>query len=63
MSNVKTAKVLNRRIKISKTGRPYVDVADLVRTRFERIDRLQHKDARYIERGDKKIGTNGTKKQ
>ncbi len=42
MSTPKTAKLLNPRIKISKTGRPYVDVADLVKTRFERIERLRN---------------------
>ena len=35
MSTPKAA--LNRRIKISNTGRPYVDVADLVRTKLNRI--------------------------
>lgn len=34
------AKVLNRRIKISRSGRAYVDVADLVKTRLERIGKL-----------------------
>jgi len=33
---------LNRRIKISKTGQPYVDVADLVKTRLDRIDKARN---------------------
>jgi hypothetical protein len=37
MSTPKAA--LNRRIKISNTGRPYVDVADLVKTRLDRIEK------------------------
>jgi len=39
MSTPKAA--LNRRIKISNTGRPYVDVADLVKTRLDRIEKSQ----------------------
>lgn len=35
MSTPKTAKILNPQIKISKTGRPYIDVADLVKTMLE----------------------------
>ena len=42
MSTPKTAKILNPRIKISKTGRPYIDVADLVKTRFERIEKSRN---------------------
>lgn len=37
MSTPKAA--LNRRIKISNAGRPYVDVADLVKTRLDRIEK------------------------
>ena len=33
--------VLNPRIKISKTGRAYVDVADLVKARLARIAKTQ----------------------
>lgn len=37
MSTPKAA--LNRRIKISSKGRPYVDLADLVKTRLDRIEK------------------------
>lgn len=43
MSSPKSA--LNPRIKISKTGRPYVDVADLVRSELNRIKKSQQEDA------------------
>jgi hypothetical protein len=33
--------VLNSRVKISKTGRPYVDVADLVKSELDRIRNSQ----------------------
>jgi hypothetical protein len=42
MSSPKSA--LNPRIKISKTGRPYVDVADLVKSELDRIKRSQNED-------------------
>jgi hypothetical protein len=42
--------VLNRRVKISKTGRPYVDVADLVKSELERIKKSeQDKEAPAAE--------------
>lgn len=46
MSTPKTAKILNPRIKISNSGRPYVDVADLVKTRFERIEKSRNQEQR-----------------
>jgi hypothetical protein len=42
---------LNRRIKISKTGRPYVEVADLVKTRIDRIDRARNERGQTADRG------------
>lgn len=36
-----SSKVLNRRIKISRAGRPYVEVADLVRARLARIEKAR----------------------
>lgn len=39
MSTPKPAKILNPQIKISKTGRPYIDVADLVKTMFEGMEK------------------------
>ena len=38
--------VLNSRVKISKTGRPYVDVADLVKSELDRIKNSQADNAR-----------------
>lgn len=48
---------LNPRIKISKTGRPYVDVADLVKSELERIKTRNESPARPTEPGTN--GTNG----
>ncbi|HEV7682718.1 MAG TPA: hypothetical protein VGO68_11385 [Pyrinomonadaceae bacterium] len=42
MSIVKT-KTLNPRIKISRSGRAYVDVADLVKSRLARIAKVHQK--------------------
>ncbi|HZE69343.1 MAG TPA: hypothetical protein VE135_07480 [Pyrinomonadaceae bacterium] len=47
--------VLNPRIKISKTGRPYVDVADLVKARLARIEK-----ARQAEQGPGNRNGNST---
>ncbi len=41
MSTPKQA--LNPRIKISKTGRPYVDISDLVKTELDRIEKSQER--------------------
>jgi hypothetical protein len=38
--------VLNSRVKISKTGRPYVDVADLVKSELDRIRNSQADSSR-----------------
>lgn len=43
MSTPKT--VLNPRVKISKTGRPYVDVADLVKSELERMKKPQEESS------------------
>jgi hypothetical protein len=45
-------KPLNPRVKISPTGRPYVEIEDLVKSRLERIDANKEFDAseRRLER-------------
>jgi hypothetical protein len=48
MSTSKSA--LNQRIKISNTGRPYVDVADLVKTRLDRIERARSQQGQIVDR-------------
>jgi len=50
MSSPKSA--LNRRIKISNTGRPYVDVADLVKTRLDRIEKARNQPTGQIVNRD-----------
>ncbi len=54
-----TKPVLNPRIKISKTGRPYVDVADLVKRELERIERSQER-AKNESRDHCKTNGNGS---
>jgi hypothetical protein len=49
MSTAKSA--LNQRIKISNTGRPYVDVADLVKTRLDRIEKARNAQGQSADRG------------
>lgn len=51
MSTPKEA--LNQRIKISNTGRPYVDVADLVKARLDRIEksRSEQGQGQIVDRG------------
>jgi hypothetical protein len=46
MSTPKAA--LNKRVKISNTGRPYVDVADLVKTRLDRIEKARREQGGQI---------------
>jgi hypothetical protein len=46
MSSPKAA--LNKRVKISSTGRPYVDVADLVKTRLDRIEKARREQGGQI---------------
>lgn len=48
MSTPKEA--LNKRVKISNTGRPYVDVADLVKTRLDRIDKARGEQGKIVDR-------------
>jgi len=48
MSTPKSA--LNQRIKISNTGRPYVDVADLVKTRLDRIEKSRGGQGQIVDR-------------
>lgn len=57
MSTPKTAKILNPRIKISKTGRPYIDVVDLVKTMFEGIEKPDHEG--QIEATENRQQSNG----
>lgn len=57
MSSPKSA--LNPRIKISKTGRPYVDVADLVRSELDRIKRSQQEDGSCPGSAQSSNNTNG----
>lgn len=49
MSTAKSA--LNQRIKISDSGRPYVDVADLVKTRLDRIEKARSGKEQTADRG------------
>jgi len=49
MSMAKSA--LNQRIKISNTGRPYVDVADLVKSRLDRIEKACNDQGQTADRG------------
>jgi len=52
---------LNPRIKISKTGQPYVDVADLVKTRLDRIDKARNERGQTADRGsNQNADRNGT---
>jgi len=56
---------LNRRIKISKTGQPYVDVADLVKTRLDRIDKARNErgqtaDSSSNQNADRKSNATST---
>jgi len=52
MSTSKSA--LNQRIKISKAGRPYVDVADLVKTRLDRIERTRSESGQTVNRASQR---------
>lgn len=54
MSTPKSA--LNQRIKISNSGRPYVDVADLVKTRLDRIERSRSEQGQIADRGSQQKG-------
>ena len=49
MGTAKSA--LNQRVKISNTGRPYVDVADLVKTRLDRIEKARNEQGQATDRG------------
>jgi len=58
MSTAKSA--LNHRIKISNTGRPYVDVADLVKTRLDRIEKARNEQGQTADRGsNQNVDRNG----
>ena len=51
-------KALNQRIKISDTGRPYVDVADLVKTRLDRIEKARGGSGQIVDRDSQGIKGN-----